>query len=137
MVDPTAQDNSQLMGNVAAGSMELAGGEDRQAALQQQMEVADQLRNTPLPEGRGYGGVYTAANPLEFLGSGLKQYQGWKQRGNEESKDSSGITTKRKGLLGKMQTERQNTEAAIQKIQAAILRSSQGNTPLGGGSGGF
>ena len=45
-------------------------------ALSGQLAQADQLRNTPMPEGRQAGNVYQAANPLEFLGAGMQQYQG-------------------------------------------------------------
>ncbi len=53
------------------------GGE--QEALTQQMAQAQALRGTPGPRGRRAGGTFVAANPLEFLGAGLKQYQGGQQ----------------------------------------------------------
>lgn len=39
----------------------------KQDALAQQLAQATAMRNAKGPEGRGYAGVYTAANPLEHL----------------------------------------------------------------------
>lgn len=44
--------------------------------LDRQLQQANALRETGMPEGRSAGRVYTAANPLEFLGAGIKQYAG-------------------------------------------------------------
>lgn len=47
---------------------ELLGGE---------MDYANELRKTATPEGLNpTGRVYTAANPLQHLGTGMKRYQG-------------------------------------------------------------
>lgn len=43
----------------------LGTAEDERAQLEQQMAVAQGLRSRQGPEGRGYGGIYTAASPLE------------------------------------------------------------------------
>jgi hypothetical protein len=45
---------------------------DKQGALDKQMSIAEQLRYHNKPEMRGNGRVQTAANPLEFLVSGLE-----------------------------------------------------------------
>lgn len=44
--------------------------------------------DTPMPEGRNSGRVFTAANPLEFLGAGLRIYGGRKaaKKAREERK---------------------------------------------------
>ena len=44
--------------------------------LQEQMKRADKLRQLQMPQGRSAGGVYQAANPLEFIGSMLQASQG-------------------------------------------------------------
>jgi hypothetical protein len=47
--------------------------------LMEQRERANALRDTALPEGRQAGRTFVAANPLEFIGAGIKQYRGGKQ----------------------------------------------------------
>lgn len=47
--------------------------------LDEQLLRAQALRDTAMPEGRNSGRVYTAANPLEFVGAGIKQYRGAKK----------------------------------------------------------
>lgn len=50
---------------------------DQQAAIQQQLEQAQYLRDQAMqaPQMRGNGRVQTAANPLEFLAAGLQGYR--------------------------------------------------------------
>jgi hypothetical protein len=48
-------------------------------ALGEQMARADALRNTASPEMRGNGRVQTAANPMEFIGRGMQQWEGRKR----------------------------------------------------------
>lgn len=55
---------------------QLQGQNEQAGDIQQQMGIADELRNTPMPEGRDSGRVYTAANPLEILGATIKQFKG-------------------------------------------------------------
>lgn len=50
----------------------LGGLEDKKSSLAQQLEQAQSIRNRPGPEGRGYAGVYTAANPLEHITSAVQ-----------------------------------------------------------------
>lgn len=49
---------------------------------------AQGMQETPMPQGRMAGRIYVAANPLEYLAAGLKQYAGRKdeQSANEELK---------------------------------------------------
>jgi len=61
---------------------------EQQAALAKQAQQARMLQQTAMPEGRSNGRVYTAANPLEFIGHGLQQYAGIrKERQAEEKMD--------------------------------------------------
>jgi hypothetical protein len=46
------------------------------------VSAAEQLFNTKMPEGRNAGGIYVAANPLEFVSSALRQGLGAKGRAN-------------------------------------------------------
>ena len=56
--------------------MELGIIPDELSALDRQYKSADALRGTAMPEGRDSGRVYTAANPMEAVGSLMKQYAG-------------------------------------------------------------
>lgn len=51
----------------------------KEKTLKQQMGLAEELRTTEMPGMRSYGRVQTAAHPLEFLNSGLRQGLGWQQ----------------------------------------------------------
>lgn len=55
------------------------GNELELSEAQNQLAQAQALRNTAMPESRQAGRVVVAANPLEFIGAGLKQYAGAKQ----------------------------------------------------------
>lgn len=52
---------------------------EKQSALDRQMKTAEALRYGAGPEMRGNSRVQTAANPLEFLASGIDRYQGGKE----------------------------------------------------------
>jgi hypothetical protein len=82
----------------------LASTPEDQAMLEgllEQRAQAEALRDTTLPEMRGGGGrVQTAANPLEFLATGIKQYRGAKKA--KELEGEVGAT--RKTIGGKQGT---------------------------------
>ncbi len=59
--------------------MDMGVSQDKIAALQKQMDTAQAVRGQAGPEGRAYGGVYTAANPLEHIGDFMQKYQANKQ----------------------------------------------------------
>lgn len=61
-----------------------------------QMELAEKLRHQAAPAGIQGNRVYTAASPLEHLGTGLERYQA--------SKKIKGLEKERKDI-GKKQTE--------------------------------
>ena len=105
----------------SAATIRLQGGAEEQAAIDQQMATADELRKTAMPEGRGYGGVFTAANPLEFIGTGIKQYKGMKERGKEAEVDDKGNVTKPgSGLLERGRALRKKTNDARAEIVNAL-----------------
>ena len=54
----------------------LADYPGQDARLKEQLDVAEELRGTPLPGMRRTRGMTHAANPLEFVGSALQQYRG-------------------------------------------------------------
>jgi hypothetical protein len=54
--------------------------------LEEQMARAEALRGTATPEGRDSGRVYTAANPLEHLGTGIQRYRAGKRMQDLEGK---------------------------------------------------
>jgi hypothetical protein len=53
--------------------VELGVLSEEEAALQTQMAAARAIREGKGPEGRSYGGVYTAAHPLEHIAHMLRQ----------------------------------------------------------------
>jgi len=55
-------------------------------ALEKQQAQADALRGASVPEGRSSGRVYTAANPLEVLGTIGQQYAGKRMNDRIERK---------------------------------------------------
>jgi hypothetical protein len=72
--------------------MELGVIPEQQNGLQQQMDIAKKLRYDNMPQMRGEGGrVQTAANPLEFLASGIQGYKA--------GKDMDELRKKQDGLL--------------------------------------
>jgi hypothetical protein len=73
--------------------------------LEGQQAQADALRSAQVPEGRSSGRVYTAANPLEVLGTIGQQYAGKRKADKIEKKgsklrDEIGKNVKQYGLLG-------------------------------------
>lgn len=66
--------------------VELGVIDESMAENARQMQLAEQLRYAAGPEGRSSGRVYTAANPLEFLGHGLQQWNAQKRMKELESK---------------------------------------------------
>jgi hypothetical protein len=68
--------------------------------LMEQRVRANALRDTATPEGRQAGRTFVAANPLEFLGAGIKQYKG----GKESKKLDTQVGDVRKKIGGKQGT---------------------------------
>ena len=66
--------------------------------LNQQQALAQQMRGTPLPEGRNIGGTFQAANPLEFVGATLQRMKGERQADEVLGQQKSLIELLRQGL---------------------------------------
>lgn len=71
------------------------GDQLEMSAQEKQLEQANALRNMETPEGRSSGRVYTAANPLEHLGTAIQRYKGMKKAQGIE--DEMAATRKRIG----------------------------------------
>lgn len=69
-------DYNQLPPEVLEMLLGTYGDQLELGGLDAQLLQAQALRDTPMPEGRSTGRVYTAANPLEHIGAGIKQFQG-------------------------------------------------------------
>lgn len=82
----------------------LAGAPEELEALNKEAALADELRNTGMPEGRNAGRVFVAANPLEFVGAGVKQYRGWKKT-REVEKERDAILSRVRGQREKLLAE--------------------------------
>lgn len=59
---------------------------EEQAQLAKQIQQAQMLQQQQGPQGRQTGGIYTAANPLEFVGAGLQQYAGIRKERQAQEK---------------------------------------------------
>ena len=79
---------------------------DEMGIVAKQQELADALRYGAGPEGRDTGRIYTAANPLEHIGSAMQKYNAMKE--------SKGLQERQKGIL------EQSTDA--RKLYADLLR---------------
>jgi len=69
-----------------ASILGLAGLSSEEMDMKRQQEEADALRATPGPEGRTAGNIYQAANPMEHIGAGMKQYAGMRQSQDLEAR---------------------------------------------------
>lgn len=85
MDDATLDDLSSINRDVQA-----------EKGLADRLAQARALRDTAMPEGRSGGGIYTAANPLEFIGAGIKQYKGEKR-----SRELEAALEKTRGEIGR------------------------------------
>lgn len=102
-VDPYARDPRDISNyppEVLVGLLGTQGDVRDLSALEKQLEQANALRNDwSMPEGRSSGRVYTAANPLEFIGKGMQTYAQ-----NKKAKKLEGDTeAKRKTIKEKEQ----------------------------------
>lgn len=108
-MDPTTLQQLGLTEDQIAQLMQLGVLEDERGTINKEMEIAQQLRQTPGPQGRFTGKAYVGANPMEFLGRGLKQIRG----GMEEQK----------GL--KRQRENAKRQAELRQQYLSILLKNQ------------
>lgn len=113
---------SQMSPDQVQGILGLGATPDELALLQQQMQRAQGLQNTPMPQGRtSYrGSVYTAPNPLEVAGNVANRLVGQQQATN--------VTGQQRALLNNSTLQRQNYFNLLMKLY--------GSPAAGGGGGG-
>lgn len=86
----------------------LSTGDEKSAQLQAQLSQAQKLRNQAGPEGRKYGRMYTAANPLEHIA------HAW--QGIEAGQDAERLTEEQNQLM------QQQLDARKKYFEAMMLR---------------
>lgn len=86
----------------------LGTGEDQAAQLEQQLAVAQGIRGRSGPEGRGYGGIYTAASPLE--------HAAYAWQGIQAGKDAEKLNAEQDALM------QQQTDARRRFFEAMMLK---------------
>lgn len=111
---PEDMSEEEINAIIGLGSMD-----ERAAALQQQLALAQKLRNSPGPEGRDSGRVYTAANPLEHIA------HAW--QGIRAQKEADALRKQQEEQFGKQDTSR----GAF--YRALMNRRTPGINPGGGG----
>ena len=81
-----------------------------EARLSAEQNYINEMRRRGMPEGRQAGNVYTAANPLEFLGALATRYVGEKRQGEMDTKYDE-----------LDEAERRKTEAGLKLARADAL----------------
>jgi len=101
--DMTDEDIDAILG--------LGTHEEKSAQLEGQLAQANKIRNRQGPEGRMYGRMYTAANPLEHIA------HAW--QGIEAGRDADRIAQEQDELM------KQQIEARKRYFEAMMLRNQQ------------
>lgn len=144
-MDPTALQQLGLTEDQIAQLMEMGALAEEGGIIGQEMEMANQLRNTPGPQGRFTGKAYVRANPMEFVGAGLQQAMGGIQQ-------QKGIKQQRENAQAQADLRKQYMEALIGNLRnpqgatitpsqvpnrglAAPQRTAQQMFPMPGGAG--
>lgn len=99
----------------------LGTAEDEAAQLETQLAMANRLRSQPGPEGRGYGGIYTAASPIEHA---VHAWQGIQAKGDAEK-----IAAEQDALMAQQTAARQKFFEAMMKRQNAPMAPQSGYGP--------
>lgn len=89
----------------------LGTSDERALMLEKQLAMAQGLRDAPGPEGRGYGGVYTAASPLEHAA------HVWK--GIKAGKDAEKVSADQMALM------QEQNEARRKFFEAMMMQKNQ------------
>lgn len=112
---------SQMSPDQVQGILGLGNTPDEQALLMQQMQRAQALQNSPMPQGRSSwrGQVYTAPNPLEIAGNVANKLVGQQQ--------AAGIAGKQQALLNNSTLQRQNYFNLLMKMYGSPT--AQGTPP--------
>lgn len=80
------------------------------AGVDSQIQQAQALRSSPMPQGQMAGNVYVAPSIAQFAAAGMDRYQGMK--------DMKGLQDKRQGLLDKTTAGRMSyAQALIDKLR--------------------
>jgi len=102
--------------------MSLGAIPGKEQILQQQMRNASLLRNSPMPQGRDSGRVYTHANPLEALGNVAEKALGAYQMRNINSQQQALIgqqTSGRKRYFDILRQQLANQQQQIPAVTSA------------------
>lgn len=100
----------------------LGTAEDKAAQLENQLAMANKIRTQQGPEGRGYGGVYTAANPLEHA------VYAW--QGIRAGKDAEKLSGEQDALMqSQIEARKKFFESMIQRQNAQQLPPQSGYGP--------
>lgn len=103
----------------------------KQDLLKQQMQYANQLRSTPLGQGRDSGRVYTAPSILETLGNVAQKYQGGEMAKGLMDKQGALLdqqTAGRKQYLQMLLQQLRNGGGGAQAPQAGSMQGGGGGT---------
>lgn len=101
----------------------LGTAEDRGAQLEGQLAQAMRLRNQEGPQGRGYGGIYTASSPIEHA---VHAWQGIKA-----GKDAEKISAQQDALM------QEQIEGRKRFLDALMKRNEVAAAQSGGQNGGY
>jgi len=100
----------------------LGTAEDRAAQLEGQLAQAMRLRNQEGPQGRGYGGIYTAASPLEHA---VHAWQGIKA-----GQDAEKIAAQQNALMQEQTAGRKRfLDALMKRNEVAMTQNNGGYGP--------
>jgi phytoene/squalene synthetase len=111
------QDLEGLSPEMIQQLVELGVVDEESAQLGGQLQQANAIRNSPLPEGRDSGRVYTAAHPLEFAATAAKSIMA--------GKDAKKLQEKQAALLEKQTATRR------QYIEQLMNQQPQPQVPQG------
>jgi len=112
--DLTEEDINAILG--------LGTAEDEAAQLENQLAMANKLRYQSGPEGRGYGGIYTAASPLE--------HAAYAWQGIEAKKDAEKLGAEQDALMQRQTDARQKFFDAMMRRQAPQAQAGYGPQPF-------
>lgn len=119
-MDSEFQDLEGLSPEMIQQLIELGVIDEQKGDIGAQLQQANSIRNSPLPEGRDSGRVYTAAHPLEFAATAAKSIMA--------GKDAKALQQKQAALLDKQNQARQ------MYVNQLLQRGQQRDMGMGPGS---
>lgn len=100
----------------------LGSAEDKAAQLEAQLAAAQGIRNREGPQGRGYGGIYTAASPIEHA---VHAWQGIKA-----GQDAEKIAAEQDALMqSQVEGRKRFLDALMRRNEVAAAQSNGGYGP--------